>query len=334
MRCARCQAEHRNASWHAQMVGNTAILVCDACRRAHNGFGLTDSHSPTQGQLAVRTAQTEARDRTYLPFTATGQQLLYLCVRATEVEAHGTEGERLALAGQIRELTATVAPPAGRTRAAVEPPAPTKPVVTKAVAGGLFEADEPPAEPMASIEVACLDTETTGIERDANVIELAVCIVEIPSGRIIEKRASLISPVNVPVIPPGATAIHGITRDKLVGKPRFREMWPRVLAFIGRRPVVAHNASFDRDVIHGELTRAGLARPGLPLYCSLKLARRVLPKPVVPNHKLPTLATYLHVPMPTHRASADTVALAGVVAGLVALGGAPLEKLHGKADTL
>ncbi|MBA2397010.1 MAG: 3'-5' exonuclease [Ktedonobacteraceae bacterium] len=87
-----------------------------------------------------------------------------------------------------------------------------------------------------------LDTETTGLEREDEVIELA--IVEGRSGTVLFN--SLIQPENLAERDSFATHIHGITRKDLETAPRFPDVWPVIRAILRRyRRVIVYNAEFD-----------------------------------------------------------------------------------------
>jgi len=104
------------------------------------------------------------------------------------------------------------------------------------------------------------DTETTGLNSDGDdrVIEIAALELanDLPTGQHFH---ALIDPGRD--IPEEAVRIHGITRDKLAGKPGFADIADAMLAFFGDGKLVAHNAAFDFGFIDAELRR--VARPPL-----------------------------------------------------------------------
>jgi DNA polymerase III subunit epsilon len=88
-----------------------------------------------------------------------------------------------------------------------------------------------------------LDTETTGLGYRDEVIEIAVIG---PDGST--RFASLVRP-RAGRIPPGATAVHGITMDDLVDAPPFGEAYDAVLEVARGRRVIAWNAPFDERMV-------------------------------------------------------------------------------------
>jgi DNA polymerase III subunit epsilon len=104
-----------------------------------------------------------------------------------------------------------------------------------------------------------LDTETTGLE-----CALGHRIIEIGCVEMVNRRATgrhfheYLNPERD--IDAGAAAVHGITLDKLLGKPRFAEVAERFLEFVDGAELVIHNAPFDVAFLDSEFKRwAGLA---------------------------------------------------------------------------
>lgn len=99
-----------------------------------------------------------------------------------------------------------------------------------------------------------LDTETTGLEA-----ERGHRIIEIGCVEVLNRRATgrhlhhYIHPDRE--IDAGAAAVHGITLDKLAGKPRFEQVAEEFLTFVDGAELVIHNAPFDVGFIDMELVR-------------------------------------------------------------------------------
>src|SRR5574341_134421 len=55
----------------------------------------------------------------------------------------------------------------------------------------------------------------------------------------------------------GATRVHGLTREDLAAKPRFREVAREFLDFVRGAELLIHNAEFDVDFLNMELELAG-----------------------------------------------------------------------------
>ncbi len=123
-----------------------------------------------------------------------------------------------------------------------------------------------------------LDTETTGLDhrKGDRIIEIG-CIEllnRIPTENTFHKY---IHPEDRDVHP-DAQAVHGISMDKLRDKPKFSEIAPDFIKFIGDAPLVIHNAAFDIGFLNAELQR--LRQPAIAMdrvVDTLALARRKHP---------------------------------------------------------
>jgi DNA polymerase-3 subunit epsilon len=99
-----------------------------------------------------------------------------------------------------------------------------------------------------------LDTETTGLEA-----KLGHRIIEIGCVELVNRRPSgrhfhhYLNPDRD--IDEGARAVHGISREQLLGKPRFGEVAAQLLEFIRGAELVIHNAAFDLEFLDMEFAR-------------------------------------------------------------------------------
>ena len=100
-----------------------------------------------------------------------------------------------------------------------------------------------------------------------------------------------------------------------------------VAEFVGDRPLLAHNASFDQKFWDAELALIRRRRVQ-PFACSLLLSRRLLP--MAPSHKLGNLNQWAGLPSTgkAHRALADAEMAANLTCFMAAL----LRERHGIAD--
>jgi DNA polymerase III subunit epsilon len=101
-----------------------------------------------------------------------------------------------------------------------------------------------------------LDTETTGLSpRDGHrIVEIGAVelINHMPSG---ESFHVYLNPMRD--MPREAEAIHGLSSEFLKDKPTFDAIADSFLAFIGKDPMIIHNASFDMTFINWELMAIG-----------------------------------------------------------------------------
>ena len=151
------------------------------------------------------------------------------------------------------------------------------------------------------VNFVAFDTETTGLSLTENeVIEIAAIRFEFFQPT--EVFTTLLCPKKP--IPPEATRIHHITNEMVMNAPKFYEIIPSLDEFLGKSPLVAHNASFD--VMH--LYASGLdsiAKKAVYDTCDIS---RKLNKQLV-NHKLATSCAHYGIYFDgAHRSAADTLA--------------------------
>lgn len=113
-----------------------------------------------------------------------------------------------------------------------------------------------------------LDTETTGLGDDAQLVEVAVVD---GGGRVLFDQ--LVRPT-IP-IPPAATAVHGITDEMVASAPFFGDVAPLLWQVIARQRVVIYNAEYDLKVVRETRRANGLAASiGWPASCAMLLYAR------------------------------------------------------------
>lgn len=83
-----------------------------------------------------------------------------------------------------------------------------------------------------------LDTETTGLGADDEIVEIS--IIGDDESVLIE---SLVKPTRP--IPAGSTAIHGITNEEVASAKPWPILWPQVRSALFNRLVVIYNQDFD-----------------------------------------------------------------------------------------
>lgn len=149
------------------------------------------------------------------------------------------------------------------------------------------------------------DLETTGTVPGVDQI------VEIGAVRFIDDQpeaifATLIDPLRP--IPPGASAVNGISDDMVKGKPLIDTILPSFAEFCGDDVLVAHNAPFDSQFLIADIKKHETSAPKGVILDSLPIARKVFPG--LPNYKLGTLVQHLKIPTSNfHRAEEDATYL-------------------------
>ena len=140
---------------------------------------------------------------------------------------------------------------------------------------------------MAQNEVVIIDFETTGLSASYDrIIEVGAAVVN--NSGIVDTFVTLCNPKVM--LPYFITDITGITTSMLKGKPSPEDIMPSLRDFIGERPVLAHNASFDSQFLHSEMCRANL-KMNNQFLCTMLLARRLIHE--TRDHKLLLLSAIL-----------------------------------------
>jgi DNA polymerase-3 subunit epsilon len=158
--------------------------------------------------------------------------------------------------------------------------------------------------------IAVIDFETTGLSPDHGDRATEVAIVLVQGGRVVDRFQSL---MNAGVrIPSFITQLTGITNAMVATAPDAAQVMAEASRFVGKSPMVAHNASFDRKFWAAELARLGLPAPQ-PFACTMLVSRRLYPQ--ASNHKLGSLVDYHRLPRlgAAHRALADAEMAAALV---------------------
>src|SRR4029453_12774731 len=101
------------------------------------------------------------------------------------------------------------------------------------------------------------------------------------------------------------------------GQPEIEPKLREFIEFIGDDVLVAHNARFDIGFIQANCKAFGIPEVKNPVLDTLELARFIFP--TLKNHRLNTLADKYKVSLENHhRAVDDSLALGGVLYGLIA----------------
>src|SRR5690606_11669830 len=96
---------------------------------------------------------------------------------------------------------------------------------------------------------AIIDVETTGGGISGNRIT-EICIALIKNGEVVDKYTTLVNPERD--IPHYITTLTGIDNEMVANAPLFSEVAEKIEEFTQDAIFVAHNVSFDYNVIRGE----------------------------------------------------------------------------------
>ncbi|MBI3140915.1 MAG: DNA polymerase III subunit epsilon [Rhodocyclales bacterium] len=124
-----------------------------------------------------------------------------------------------------------------------------------------------------------LDTETTGLEFRLGDRVIEIGCVELADRKLTGQRFHrYINPERE--VEAGALAVHGLSTEFLLDKPKFAETVEPFLEFVRGAELIIHNAAFDVGFLNHELALLGL--PPLDQVCAgvvdtLKLAKELHP---------------------------------------------------------
>lgn len=166
----------------------------------------------------------------------------------------------------------------------------------------------------AGVPVPALDPEAPFVAIDFETADYgadsacSVGLVRVERGRIVAREQRLIRPPRREVL---FSDIHGLTWSHVAQAPLFAQAWPGVAALLdGAVFLAAHNASFDRRVLHACCAAAGLPAPPQGFECTVRLARRTWG--IFPT-KLPLVCSRLGIELRHHDALSDAEACARIV---------------------
>lgn len=167
------------------------------------------------------------------------------------------------------------------------------------------------------MKILIFDTETTGLiqnhsiplNKQPEVTEFYGAVVDLKTGRRGKTIDTLIRPAAFPISPETIKATKTkITNQMLSDQPTFKELADPIKELIETSPaVIAHNATFDREMINIEFERLNFVVKWPRVFCSVELTMHVKRR----RCSLTNLHEYLfdEAFADAHRAGPDTQAL-------------------------
>lgn len=173
--------------------------------------------------------------------------------------------------------------------------------------------------PLSAVTFVVVDLETTGgAPAEAGITEIGA--VAVRGGEVVGEFQTLVNPGEP--IPAFISALTGITTTMVASAPRLRGALPAFFDFVRAQGEtvawVAHNAAYDISFLKAGARLLELGFPDHPVLDTVHLARQLLGRDEVRNHKLATLAAYFSArAVPDHRALHDARATVEVLHGLI-----------------
>ncbi len=158
--------------------------------------------------------------------------------------------------------------------------------------------------PLSEVTFVVVDLETTGTRAGQSEIT-EIGAVKTRGGEVVGEFQSLVKPEQS-VISPFVARLTGITHAMVDDAPSIRSVLPSFLEFSIGAVLVAHNAPFDIGFLRSACERLDYHWPAPTILDTVTLARRVIGRDEVRNHKLSTLAAHFGTEVtPDHRALSD-----------------------------
>ena len=169
--------------------------------------------------------------------------------------------------------------------------------------------------PLAEVTFVVVDLETTGGSvRDCGITEIGA--VKVRGGEVLGELQTFVNPGEP--IPAFIQSLTGITNAMVRDAPRTGSAVASFLEFAQGAVLVAHNAGFDIGFLKAACAANDLRWPGAAVLDTVRLARQVVSRDEVANHKLATLARHFGATTtPDHRALHDAKATVDVLHGLI-----------------
>ncbi len=159
---------------------------------------------------------------------------------------------------------------------------------------------QPTRDLLTSDRWLAIDTETTGRDDHAEVVEIAI----VDAGGGLRFR-SLVRPFGS--VSPGAERIHGLSRERLASAPKLSDLYSTLARLLTDRQVFAYHAPFDRRVLATSCRRVGLSAFAISWHCALDLYAHV--RGFRPTLSIACEVEGVEMGEVRHRAAADAVAL-------------------------
>ncbi len=157
-----------------------------------------------------------------------------------------------------------------------------------------------------------IDFETADNKPDS---ACAIGMVRIENMLIVDSFVSLIRPPREKFM---FTYIHGICWEDVANEESFAEVWAKAKDFVkGVDGFIAHNASFDRNVLTHCCKNGQQVFPQVPFFCTLKASRKYLN---LKNNKLSDVANHFNIELNHHEALSDAKASGEIFINLHSLG--------------
>ncbi len=171
-----------------------------------------------------------------------------------------------------------------------------------------------PGTPLPELCYAVVDVETTGGSYGRGHRMTEIAIYQVQGGVVEDGYRSLVNPGRN--IPRHIAVLTGISNDMVSSAPFFDQIAADVLERLEGRVFVAHNARFDWGWVSQQLAEAVGEVPNVERLCTVRMARRLLPR--LRRRNLDAVARHYGIDVTDrHRAHGDALATARILIRLL-----------------
>ena len=152
---------------------------------------------------------------------------------------------------------------------------------------------------MTSKRYVICDLEATGLDSEADIIELALLTFE--NDKVIDVFETLVNPLRS--VPEFITNLTGISNRSLKEAPKFYEISEAILSRLEGAVFVSHNTEFDLGLLRKKFSEMGQELK-VKEFCTLKVAQFEIPG--LSNYNLDALCSFFNIKIEDrHRAIGD-----------------------------
>lgn len=172
-----------------------------------------------------------------------------------------------------------------------EPPKPEPPKIPEALRQNIIDCPS---------DYTVIDFETTGLDPVTDEI-IEVGALRVRNHKVVASYAQLVSPGRL--LPTEIIELTGIDDAMLAGQPVIADILPGFVDFLGDDIIIGHNVTFDLQFLAAARDKCSLDKKDYKWIDTCSLARTLYPD--APKYSLASLATYLKISSPGHRANTD-----------------------------
>lgn len=145
-----------------------------------------------------------------------------------------------------------------------------------------------------------------GIHMSDRISIIEVGLQKVIDGKLVDSWTTLVNPESE-LDSYASDNIHHIYASDVIFAPTFREIWPKIVQFIGLLPVVVHGVKNEQHAIITNCRKYDLEIVNFKYVDTLKIAQKLMPR--LPKYNVGYLASYFKLPPITEHAALDDAQL-------------------------